>query len=349
MRCREATLYDGKVLRAPWRLITAGRLLALGLLLLVTAAVLWAVPSREYIFLPDRAHPVAPLVRVAGGRDPGHRGGIYFVDVIVRKASLLERLFGGLHDGASLYPASAIVPHGVSETKQQQLDQDEMRLSQQNAAAVAFDALGSKVPSSVSGALIASIEKGFPAQGHLRRGDVIVAVDGSRVRSPEDVSRTMRAKSPGTRVTFAIHRGGKTSAVTLRTVPAGHGSRRGIVGVLLNQAGVSFDANGVGGPSAGLAFALEILEQLGRNVDHGHKIAATGEIWPNGSVHPIGGIEQKTIGAREAGGDAFLVPAGQNARDARRYAKGLRIIAVKSFQQALHALATLPPATASAS
>jgi PDZ domain-containing protein len=327
-------------------LITAGRLLALGLLLLVTAAVLWAVPSREYIFLPDRAHPVAPLVKVAGGHDPKGAGGIYFVDVIVRKASLLERLFGGLHDGAALYPASAIVPHGVSEVKQKQLDQDEMRLSQQTAAAVAFDTLGPRVPVSASGALIASVEKGFPAAGKLKRGDVIVTVDGARVRSPEEVTLAMRGKSPGARVTFTVHRGGKTRTVALRTVPAGHGSQRGIVGILLNQAGVSFDANGVGGPSAGLAFALEILEQLGRNVDHGHKIAATGEIWPNGSVHPIGGIEQKTIGARAAGVDAFLVPAGENARDARKYAKGLRIIPVKSFQQALHALATLPPAVA---
>ena len=103
-------------------------------------------------------------------------------------------------------------------------------------------------------------------------------------------------------------------------------------------------ARNVGGPSAGLAFALEVLQQLGKNVDHGYKIAATGEIFLNGSVGPIGGIEQKTIGAREAGVDAFLVPAGQNATDARKYAHGLRIIPVKSFQQALHALATLPDA-----
>ena len=101
---------------------------------------------------------------------------------------------------------------------------------------------------------------------------------------------------------------------------------------------VSIDADGVGGPSAGLAFALGVLEKLGRNVDRGHKIAATGEIFLNGAVGPIGGIKQKTIGAREAGVDAFLVPAGENARDARKYAHGLRIIPVKSFQQALRAL-----------
>ena len=314
----------------------------MGLLLLAAVVALWAIPSREYIFLPDRAHPVAPLVSVAGHHDAQDGGGIYFVDVIVRKASLLERLFGGLHDGASLYPASQVIPKGLSESKQHQLDLDEMRLSQQTAAAVAMGSVGSKVPFSAAGARVFSVDKGKPAAGHLQPRDVIVAVDGVPVRSPADVSRVMRGKPIGSLVEFSVHRDGKTRTVGLHTVAAGHDPKRGIVGILLDQAGVSFDAHGVGGPSAGLAFALEILEQLGRNIDHGHKVAATGEIWPNGSVHPIGGIEQKTIGARAAGVDVFLVPAGQNARDARKYAKGLRIIPVKSFQQALHALATLP-------
>ena len=83
-----------------------------------------------------------------------------------------------------------------------------------------------------------------------------------------------------------------------------------------------------------------MIEELGRNVDRGHKIAATGEIFLDGEVGPIGGIKQKTIGARQAGVDAFLVPV-ENAPEARKYAHGLRIIPVKSFQQALRALATL--------
>jgi PDZ domain-containing protein len=330
------------VLRAPWRVVTAGRLLAAGLVVLVAVVALWALPSHDYIFLPDRAHPVAPLVKVAGGHVAENGGGIYFVDVIVRKASLLERLFGGFHDGATLYPASQVVPQGLNEAKQRQLDLSEMRLSQQNAAAVAIRTLGKTVPRVATGARIFSVERGMPAAGRLRAGDVIVEVDGARVRSPGDVTRVMHGKAVGTLVRFTVRRGGAADTVALRTVAAGHGSKRAIVGILLDQAGVSFDSHGVGGPSAGLAFALEILEQLGRNVDHGHKIAATGEIWPNGSVHPIGGIEQKTIGARAAGVDAFLVPAGENARDARKYANGLRIIPVKSFQQALQALATLP-------
>ena len=102
---------------------------------------------------------------------------------------------------------------------------------------------------------------------------------------------------------------------------------------------VDIDLGRVGGPSAGLPFALEIARQLGRNVTHGCRIAATGELALDGSVLPIGGIEQKTIGVRRAGVDFFLVP-GENAAGARESADGVRVIPVDSFQQALRELAT---------
>ena len=82
---------------------------------------------------------------------------------------------------------------------------------------------------------------------------------------------------------------------------------------------------------------------VGRDVDRGYKVAASGEICADGTVVPVGGLKQKTIGARRAGIDVFLVPAGENAAEARRYAGGMRVIPVHSFRQALHALATLPP------
>jgi len=103
---------------------------------------------------------------------------------------------------------------------------------------------------------------------------------------------------------------------------------------------VNIDLGQVRGPSAGLPFALEVARLLGRNVTHGCKVAATGELDLAGDVLPIGGVKQKTIGARRTGVDVFLVPAGDNAAEARRYANGLRIIPVHSFQQALRRLAT---------
>ncbi len=330
------------------RHVTAGRLLLLGLVLFAVAVALYVFPSNEYIFLPDKAHPVAPLVTVHGGHDPVH-GGVYFVDVVVRKATVLEKLFGGLHEGADLLPASAVNPPGVGDQQRRQIDLQDMRHSQQVAAAVALRAAGKHVVMRPTGALIDQVVSGMPAVGKLEPADVIVSIDGKPVRAPHDVFLAMSARKPGQSVSFAVRRGARTLVERLKTVAAGgKAPRRAVVGIIVEPAldihlpfPVSIDAGNVGGPSAGLAFALEVLQQLGRNVVHGHKVAATGEIFADGSVGPIGGIKQKTIGAREAGVDAFLVPAGDNARDARKQAHGLRIIPVESFPQALHALATL--------
>jgi PDZ domain-containing protein len=271
------------------------------------------------------------------------------VDVIVRKATFLEKLFGGLHEGADLQKPAAVEPPGVNSGQRRQVDLQEMKHSQQVAAAVALRAAGLHVTTTPTGVLITYIVSGLPAVGKLEPTDVIIAVDGKQVLTPAGIRRAMHAKRVGDPISFTIRRDGKTKVVRMTTVSAGRGSKRAVVGVFLDQATsihlprkVSIDSGDVGGPSAGLAFALDVLEKLGRDVDHGHKIAATGEIFLDGTVGPIGGIKQKTIGARQAGVDAFLVPAGENTRDARKYAHGLRIIPVKSFQQALRALATLP-------
>jgi PDZ domain-containing protein len=330
------------------RIFTPFRLITAGLALLAVLFALWVIPADEYIFLPDPAKPVAPLVTVSGGHDPKDGGGIYFVDVVVRKATLLERLLGGLHEGADLHSPEEVIPPGVSNREQRQVDLAEMRRSQRIAAAVALRALGYEVRALPAGALVSAVQPGLPAEGKLRPTDVIVAVDGRPVRLQEDVSKAMNGKAVGTSVRFTVRRGGEKTDVTVATVAADDDEKRAIIGVFLSQAtdirlprSVSIDTRGIGGPSAGLAFALDVMEELGRNVDGGRKIAATGELFLNGAVGPIGGVKQKTIGARRAGVDAFLVPAGDNAREARKYAEGLRIIPVKSFQQALRALATL--------
>jgi PDZ domain-containing protein len=330
------------------RLVTPGRLLALGLVVLAVVLALVVAPSSDYIFLPDRAHPVAPLVTVAGGHDPA-RGGIYFVDVVVRKATLLERLFGGLHHGADLYPASAINPPGVDDAQRRRIDLQDMRLSQQIAAAVALKAAGFKVTLRSTGVLVSEVESGTPAVGKLEPDDVITNIDGTRVRSPADLKTAMTKHSIGDVVRFTIIRGRSTREVAIKTVTSTDVPRRPVVGFLPATAvafhlpiSVRIDAGNVGGPSAGLAFALQVYEEEGHDIVRGNRIAATGEIFADGSVHSIGGIKQKTYGAREAGVVAFLVPAGDNARDARKYAGGLRIIPVETFPQALRALATLP-------
>ncbi len=330
------------------RIFTPTAALVLGGVLLLCVIGLEFSSSNDYIFLPDPAHPVAPLVSVAGAKRQTGPGGIYFVDVIVRKATLLEKIFGGLHSGSTLVPANEIVPPGISSAQNEQVDLSEMKTSQQVAAAVALRALGKKVTTSANGAVVSAIEPGFPAASKLQLTDLIVGIDGTHVSGPEDVTKVMSGRPIGTTFRFAVKRNGRTTIVPITTVAAEKGSKRGIVGVILAPderihlpVRVSIDAHGVSGPSAGLAFALDVMQKLGRNVDRGHKVAATGEIALDGRVGPIGGIKQKTIGAREAGVDVFLVPKA-NAATARKYAHGLRIIPVQNFQQALHALSTLP-------
>ena len=329
--------------------LTPGRLAAAGgALLAVVALVLWLTPSDSYIFLPDRAHPVSPLVRVQGGKEP-REGGVYYVDVFVRRASWFERLFPGLREGASVVPASAVQPPGVSESARQKEDLREMARSQEIAAAVALRALGYKVAARPIGVLVDQVVVGAPAAGRLQPTDVVLSVDGKPVRTPAELRAAIGRRPPRSLVRLGVRRGRSVVQVRLRTVADPQDRKRPVIGVFVDQAAdvrlpisVKIDAGNVGGPSAGLAFALDVMEELGRDVDRGRRIAATGEVGLDGSVRPIGGVRQKTIGVRKAGIHVFLVPAGDNAAEARRYADGVRIVPVSNFQQALRALATLP-------
>jgi PDZ domain-containing protein len=316
-------------------------------LLVVAFVVLWIVPSNTYIFLPDRAHAVDPLVRVQGGHKQ-HDGGIYFVDIFVRKASLIERIWPGIHEGAQLVPRSALLAPGTSDTQRVAADQREMTRSQQIAAAVALRAAGYRVRAQPTGALVEQVAIDAPAAGKLLATDVIVEAAQQRVRSPADLRRIVGRRRPGDAIKLGVRRGSHLVQVRVRTIADPHQPKRSIIGIFVDQAAsidlpidVKIDAGNVGGPSAGLAFALDVLEQLGKNVDHGRRIAATGQLELDGTVTAVGGLEQKTIGVRRSGIHFFLVPAGENAVEARRFAHDIRIVPVQSFRQALRRLATL--------
>lgn len=328
------------------RLFSPVRLLVAGLLVAAVAVALWILPTESYIFLPNRAHAVAPLVEVEGGKDPKD-GGIYYVDVLVRKATLVERLFPGLREGATVVPAEQVRPPGVSDDQRRKEELEEMRMSQRVAAAVALRELGYKVVAKPIGARIEFVDPEAPAAGKLRAGDIVTSAGGKPVRGPSGLRRAIRESGAGRDVLLVVKRGDKQAEVTVRPSLGAQGTP--MIGVIVSQAAdiklpvdVEIDADGVGGPSAGLAFALDLLEELGRDVDHGSRVAVTGALELDGTVGEVGGIKQKTIGVERAGIKVFLVPAGENAAEARRYADGIRIVPVTSFQQALRRLATLP-------
>ncbi len=333
-----------------WRAVGA---VSSGLVVLtiVAGVILWRYPSDTFLLLPDKPHSAAAVVTVRNAKPDNDSGGIYFLDVIERKASVLEDTFHQIvEEGASFVPASAVQPEGANESQTQQFDLQEMATSQQIAAAVALRKLGYKVGVSENGALVVAVDPKEPAGGKLVPGDVIYAVDGRRVFTTDGDRTLLRKHTPGEVVTLAVRNGSELRTVSIKTAADPQDPSIPIVGVLLQQAAsiklpfpVTIDTGNIGGPSAGLAFALEVMEKLGRDVDRGYKVAATGEIFLDGEVGPIGGAKQKTIGARQSGVDILLVPAGDNYATAKKYAGHMRVIAVESFQQALRALATLPP------
>jgi PDZ domain-containing protein len=330
------------------RWLTPARLATAGLFFLAAAAfVLWLAPANGYdLRLVDPAHPVDPVISVPGEKPGGKQSPIYFVDVRERPARLLERLIPWIRaDGSDLVPAPPISP-----TLERRIGQLDMTDSQKIAAVVALNHLGYNVRARSGGVTVLLIQQGAPAAKVLQPDDVIISANGRRVNSVPQLRAALAKLRPGAPVKIGFRRGDEIRTATIRTVPDPEDRKRAIIGVSASDdltvklpIPIHFDAGDVGGPSAGLAFALDILQELGRNVAHGKKIAATGELSLDGTVSPIGGVKQKTLGAREAGVDVFLVPAGENAQEARRYAKDLHIIPVKNFQQALQALATLAP------
>ena len=274
-----------------------------------------------------RRIPSRPLVTVQGGHKPTGAGGIYFVDVFERRASVFESLFPWIHSGATLVPASLIVPPGVERpggaTGRPARDGD-LAEGRSGGRAAPARVQGRRAP---SGVIVAELESASHAVGKLQAGDVIVArqrradaddrAAATAMREGEAGRRRRARRSAAARSTLTIH---------VKTMRRPADKKRAIVGFAPEQAAriklpikVRINAGNVGGPSAGLAFALEVMEKLGHNVDRGYRVAATGrDRARTARSTAIGGVKQKTFGAHEAESRRLPRPvAGDNARDAR--------------------------------
>ena len=328
------------------------RWLALTGAALLVGVVLGAATLRsdDYLYIPNGAHPVASKVEVEGTTDPSDGGGIFYVDVTVKRASWLERLVPFIRpDGASLVPAHAVTAPGESFKDRIAEARTEMNRSERVAAAVALKAAGLAVQAKPRGVLIEAVATDVPAARTLESGDVIVEAAGRSILTTDALRSAVGSFDPGDEVSLRLRRDGELLERTVRTIADPADRDRAIIGIRVSQDArislpikVDIDLGDVGGPSAGLPFALEVYQELGNDVDRGYDIAATGEIELDGTVASVGGIKQKTFGVRSSGAEVFLVPAGENAATARRYAGSLRVIPVESFEQALHILETLP-------
>jgi PDZ domain-containing protein len=311
--------------------------------LVIVFAVLWFTPSHHYLYLPDPARAVDPIVDVPDERSETGDGGIYFLEVGIRRASLFERLFPGIYSGSTLVPERQYNPRGLSSEVRRTVGRRQMSLSQRIAVSVALRELGYTVEDGVE---IVNVRAESSAAGRLQAGDVIVGAEGKKIETPEDLTQAFQSLAPGDDVGLAVRRAGKPMEFVLRTRAAEDDPERAVLGIQIRQAvasefpvDVRIDAGSVIGPSAGLAFALDVYDELGGDIDRGRRIAVTGELDPAGNVFPIGGMKQKALGAEKAEAQILVVP-DQNAAEARRYAGAARVVAVSTFDEAVSALTT---------
>ena len=236
-----------------WLALSGAALLAAVLFLLAT------LPTSDYLFVPNSAHPIAGKVDVQGKGGPEGPGGIYYVDVTVRKVRWLERLIPFLRpDGASLVPPQAVTAPG--ETFKQRIVEAraEMQRSEEVAAAVALREGGLDVGTTPKGVMIEAVATDVPAAKVISNGDVIVAVDGRKVATVEQLLRVTSALRPGERVRLGLRRDGRIVERTVATVAAPGDEKRAIIGIRVSQDAkialplkVDIDLGDVGGPRRG--------------------------------------------------------------------------------------------------
>ena len=192
---------------------------------------------------------------------------------------------------------------------------------------------------------IASVEKGGPADGKLEPGDIIVSVNGTDVSGVSQVTNTIRPLPVGSPVTMTVRRGGELRRVRIVTTSAPDDPKASAVRVSIQAAGYRFpfdvqlklDQN-IGGPSAGLMFAMGVYDVLTPgSLTGGKVIAGTGEIDGEGKVGAIGGIQQKLVGAQDDGARLFLVPAENcaEALGAHYDPQKMRLVKVTTLDDAI--------------
>ena len=280
------------------------------------------------------------VIQVSGRETSTSTGQLRLTTVGVQpNVKLRSAIQGWLDDDQAVVPRELVYPPGETREQVEQRNAEDFQVSQTSAETAALRKLGYEVQVVVKG-----VSADGPAAGLLQEGDVITSVDGEAVPLASRLTELIRAKPAGTPLRVGFTRDGvaDTATITSREIDG-----RPRIGVDIGQQQphpftLSFDLKDIGGPSAGLMFALGIIDKLTpEDLTGGRIIAGTGTIDDSGQVGPIGGIPQKLVGAKEAGASAFLVPEANCAEAVRNRQPDLPLVKVGSLDEALAALETM--------
>lgn len=319
------------------------------LLALATTAVLVPVPFASYH--PGPTFDVLgeadgeEIIQVNGAKTYRDDGEIRMTTVSVSQEGVDKNLFSILSDwidpDAAVYPYDIVHPPGTTAEQEEVEGQVQMVSSQGNAIAAALRQLDYDVTPALE---VLSIGPATPADGALAVRDIFVSVDGVPLTADEAGQKALldavQAAQDRQKLSFVVRRDGKEVTVPVGTeeVTNDDGTTRRQIGI---QLGIGFIfpfsvsvniSDNIGGPSAGLMFALAIYDTLTPgSLTGGQDVAGTGELDSEGTVGPIGGIQQKIAGAREAGAELFLVPS-DNCGDALGANNGdMRLVRATTF------------------
>ena len=338
------------------RLIVVMAVFVALLLGIIIGGALYHVPY--YLLSPGSTYRTQSVIEVKGAKTYPQTGSIEYVTVAVttHEMTALQWVTAHFDSSVTIVPADEIVPPNRTPAQNQAASLQEMADSKTVATVIALEHLGYKVRASGTGAVIIAVVKGSPADGVLHAGDTVVRLDGKSIHTSDELSAEIHAHAPGDRVTMEIEPSAKkgekvdsiTRTVTLATNPKD--KSEGFLGVESGTRDLAFpdlpirvsvSTPEVGGPSAGLAFTLGILDVLSKgSLTGGHKVATTGTIDLNGCVGQIGGMHQKVLAVKASGAEMFLVPRSELA-EAKKYAGSLRVVPVDDTDDALTALTSL--------
>ena len=307
-------------------------LVVLALTLPVPYVILSPGPTLNTIGKDDQGNAIITIK----GREPRSTSGhldLTTVDEGTSKLTVVDALAGWLEHDKIVVPRDSVVPPGQSQKQTNQQDTQDFVDSQNAAEAAAFCELGYP-----RGLEVVGIATGSKATGVLQPGDALVSFDGHPVTSDDQLTALLDAVPPGTNATVVLSREGKQLTVSVPLVSAGSGKQGARMGIQIHDGCIApFQvdlglANEIGGPSAGLMFALGIIDKVGdTDLTKGAFIAGTGTIDPTGKIGPIGGIQLKMIAAKRAGATVFLAPEG-NCTDVRKATpKGLNVVKVDTL------------------
>jgi len=290
-----------------------------------------------YAVGPGPARAVQPLIRFEDRTRYESEGRVVLTSVRLTQLTGFGLLKAWLDPDQQVVPRADLFAPGEDRQEERQRSISQMDSSKLDATSVALKHLTDYPKDHGDGVLVESVVGGCAADGQLFPGDRILTIDGAEVDSYRQAKRAIEAAPSGATLTFEVSVDGEPETARLVREPCG-GSAEPLVGIAMINSfpfDVSISSGEIGGPSAGLMWALGLYDLLTPgDLTGGRTVAGTGEIALDGTVIPIAGIGEKLAAAQDAGATVFLVPEG-NLEEARAADHGLELIAVGSFEEAI--------------